>query len=92
MRYLILTATTGMTQTFKMPAGGPAGKKKRRYRYKKNTNDTASYARVPDAGGDSNERRTQAVNKELEISASVSFVGELHQKTRKILQFHKFII
>lgn len=39
-----------------------------------------------------NERRTQAVNKELEISASVSFVGELHQKTRKILQFHKFII
>ena len=30
--------------------------------------------------------------KELEISASVSFVGELHQKTRKILQFHKFII
>lgn len=51
MRYLILTATTGMTQTFKMPAGPPAGKKKRRHRYKKNTNDTASYARVPDAGG-----------------------------------------
>ena len=28
MRYLILTATTGMTQTFKMPAGPPASKKK----------------------------------------------------------------
>lgn len=38
MRYLIRTATTGMTQTFKMPAGPSAGKKKRRYRYKKNTN------------------------------------------------------
>lgn len=29
MRYLILTATTGMTQTFKMPAGPPAGKKEK---------------------------------------------------------------
>lgn len=32
MRYSIQTATTGMIQTFKMPAGQSAGKKKRRYK------------------------------------------------------------